>query len=86
MNDRWVAIVTRNRPEYLEALYGVWHAGLVAVPVNARLHREEFADILEHSGAALTICTAAGSRPAPHAPSCTVCGGSSPPETGYSNR
>ncbi len=50
-----VAIVMRNRPEYLEALYGVWHAGLVAVPVNARLHREEFAYILEHSGAAIVV-------------------------------
>ena len=47
-----VAIVMRNRPEYLEALYAVWHAGLVAVPVNARLHRDEIAYILEHSGTA----------------------------------
>ena len=46
-----VAIVMRNRPEYLEALFAIWHAGLVAVPVNARLHRDEFAYILEHSGA-----------------------------------
>ena len=38
-----VAIVMRNRPEYLEALFAVWHAGLVAVPVNARLHRDEIA-------------------------------------------
>ena len=30
-----VAIVMRNRPEYLEALFAIWHAGLVAVPVNA---------------------------------------------------
>ena len=50
-----VAIVMRNRPEYLEALYGIWHAGLVAVPVNARLHREEFAYILGHSGAAVVV-------------------------------
>src|SRR3954447_15330311 len=41
-----VAIVMRNRPEYLEALYGIWHAGLVAVPVNARLHRDEIAYIV----------------------------------------
>ena len=32
-----VAIVMRNRPEYLEAMLGAWHAGLIAVPVNARL-------------------------------------------------
>jgi long-chain acyl-CoA synthetase len=50
-----VAIVMRNRPEYLEALYGIWHAGLVAVPVNARLHREEIAYILEDSGASVVV-------------------------------
>lgn len=50
-----VAILMRNRPEYLEALFAVWHAGLVAVPVNARLHRDEVAFIVEHSGAALVV-------------------------------
>jgi acyl-CoA synthetase (AMP-forming)/AMP-acid ligase II len=50
-----VAIVMRNRPEYLEALFAIWHAGLVAVPVNARLHRDEIAYILEHSGSAVVV-------------------------------
>jgi long-chain acyl-CoA synthetase len=50
-----VAIVMRNRPQYLEALFAVWHAGLVAVPVNARLHREEIAYILDHSEAAVVV-------------------------------
>lgn len=50
-----VAIVMRNRPEYLEALFGIWHAGLAAVPVNARLHREEIAYVLDHSGAAVVV-------------------------------
>lgn len=50
-----VAILMRNRPEYLEALFGAWHAGLVAVPVNARLHRDEIAYILEHSEAAVVV-------------------------------
>jgi long-chain acyl-CoA synthetase len=50
-----VAILMRNRPEYLEALFGVWHAGLVAVPVNARLHRDEVAYVLSDSGAALVV-------------------------------
>jgi len=50
-----VAIVMRNRPEYLEALYAIWHAGLVAVPVNARLHRDEIAYVLGDSGAAVVI-------------------------------
>ena len=53
-----VAIVMRNRPEYLEALFAIWHAGLVAVPVNARLHRDEIAYILEHSESAVTVTDA----------------------------
>lgn len=50
-----VAILMSNRPEYLEAQLAAWHAGLVAVPVNARLHREEVAYILEHSGSAVVV-------------------------------
>lgn len=50
-----VAIVMNNRPEYLEALFAIWHAGLVAVPVNARLHRDEIAYILEHSASAAVV-------------------------------
>jgi long-chain acyl-CoA synthetase len=48
-----VALVMKNQPEYLEALYGIWHAGLVAVPVNAKLHEREFAYIFADSGARL---------------------------------
>ena len=51
-----VAVVMRNRPEYLEAMFATWHAGCVIVPVNARLHREEIAYILEHSGATVVVC------------------------------
>ncbi|GAC1387361.1 MAG: long-chain fatty acid--CoA ligase [Marmoricola sp.] len=50
-----VAIVMRNRAEYLEAMFAIWHAGLVAVPVNARLHRDEMAFIVDHSGAAVVV-------------------------------
>ena len=50
-----VAIAMRNAPEYLEALYAIWWAGLVAVPVNAKLHAKEIAFIVEDSGARLTI-------------------------------
>jgi long-chain acyl-CoA synthetase len=53
-----VAIVMRNRPEYLEALYAIWRAGLAAVPVNARLHRDEIAYILEHSESAVVVTDA----------------------------
>ena len=41
-----IAIFTENRPEYVEALFGIWAAGLVAVPVNAKLHAREAAQIL----------------------------------------
>lgn len=50
-----VAIVMGNRPEYLEVMYAIWHAGLVAVPVNARLHRDEIAYVLEDSGASVVF-------------------------------
>jgi long-chain acyl-CoA synthetase len=53
-----VAILMRNRPEYLESLIAIWHAGLVAVPVNARLHRDEIGYILEHSGSAVVVTDA----------------------------
>jgi long-chain acyl-CoA synthetase len=46
-----VALAMANRPEYLEVLYAAWHSGLVAVPVNARLHPREIEYILDHSGA-----------------------------------
>ena len=53
-----VAIAMTNRPAYLEALFAIWHAGLVAVPINAKLHREEFRYILAHSGARLCFASA----------------------------
>ncbi|MGZ0245587.1 MAG: AMP-binding protein [Alphaproteobacteria bacterium] len=46
-----VAIAMKNAPEYSEIMFGAWHAGLAAVPMNARLHPREFAYILENSGA-----------------------------------
>lgn len=46
-----VAIISKNTPEYIETLYAIWHAGLIAVPVNAKLHAKEIAFILEDVGA-----------------------------------
>ena len=46
-----VAIVAKNCVAYLETLYGTWHAGLVVVPINAKLHGAEVGYILKHSGA-----------------------------------
>lgn len=53
-----VALALRNCPEYLEILYACWHAGLIAVPVNAKLHPAEFAYILEDCGARLCFASA----------------------------
>lgn len=53
-----VAIVAANTPRYVKLLWAIWHAGLVAVPVNARLHPLEIAWILEHSGARLAFVSA----------------------------
>ena len=45
-----VAIVAKNTPDYVEILFAAWWAGLVVVPVNAKLHGSELAYVLEHSG------------------------------------
>ncbi len=50
-----VALVMENGPAYYEVLFAAWHAGLAAVPINAKLHRREFAYILDHSGARLAF-------------------------------
>src|SRR5437762_6951088 len=46
-----VAFIAPNTPAMLEAHFGVPAAGLVLVPINTRLHSEEIAYILQHSGA-----------------------------------
>jgi long-chain acyl-CoA synthetase len=50
-----VAIVAKNSRRYVKCLYAIWHAGLCAVPVNAKLHGEEIRFILENSGAKLAF-------------------------------
>ncbi|GMG83485.1 long-chain fatty acid--CoA ligase [Paralimibaculum aggregatum] len=53
-----VAIFMKNRPAYLEALYGAWFAGAAAVPINAKLHPREAAWIVENAGARLAFASA----------------------------
>ena len=53
-----VALLMKNVPEYVVCLYACWHAGLVAVPVNAKLHPREIAFILDDCGAAVVFVTA----------------------------
>ncbi|GGB28993.1 class I adenylate-forming enzyme family protein [Allosediminivita pacifica] len=50
-----VAIFMKNCPEYLVALFGIWKAGAVAVPVNAKLHPREASWIIEAAGARLVL-------------------------------
>jgi len=50
-----VALVSRNLPAYVEAMFACWWAGLVAVPVNAKLHPRELAFVLGDSGAKWTL-------------------------------
>ena len=50
-----VALCMPNCPEYLEALYATWWAGLAAVPVNAKLHAREVEFIVGDSGARLVL-------------------------------
>jgi long-chain acyl-CoA synthetase len=52
-----VALAMKNCPEYYEVLFACWHAGLTAVPMNAKLHPKEFAYILGNCGAKLCFAT-----------------------------
>ncbi len=53
-----VAIAAKNHPSYIEALFAIWWAGLVAVPINAKLHETEIGWIIEHAGARAVFCSA----------------------------
>ena len=52
-----VALAMKNCPEFYEVLFACWHAGLTAVPMNAKLHPKEFAYIQENSGAKACLAT-----------------------------
>jgi len=49
-----VAILSRNRPEYIEA-YGVAKSGMIAVPLNWRLSPRELLDLLQDSRPSLVL-------------------------------
>jgi long-chain acyl-CoA synthetase len=46
-----VALAMKNCPAYWELLFACWHAGLAAVPINAKLHAKEVDYIVGNSGA-----------------------------------
>jgi long-chain acyl-CoA synthetase len=53
-----VVIFMRNHPRYLELLFGAWWAGLVVVPVNAKLHLKELQWIVHNAQARWAFVTA----------------------------
>jgi long-chain acyl-CoA synthetase len=50
-----VAFCLVNSPRIMEVIYGCFAAGLVVVPINARLHAREMAYIVENSGAKILV-------------------------------
>lgn len=52
-----VALAMSNHPSVFEVMFAAWHAGLVAVPINAKLHRNEIEYILNHCGARVCFVT-----------------------------
>lgn len=50
-----VALYMTNRPDYLEALYAIWWAGGVAVPLNSMLHPREAVDLVADCAAGLCL-------------------------------
>ena len=61
-----VALAMKNCPEYHQILFACWHAGLTAVPMNAKLHAKEFAYILENAGAKACFVTPEIAASIPH--------------------
>lgn len=53
-----VAVVMTNHTSYLEVLFAAWWAGLIVVPVNARLHVKETEYIVQKSRAKLCFVNA----------------------------
>ena len=52
-----VALAMENCPELLPALYGIWRAGLAAVPLNSKLHPREMAWIMADSETKLCLAS-----------------------------
>lgn len=53
-----VAIAAKNSTDYIISLFAIWHAGLAAVPINAKLHASEFTYIFDNCGARVCFTSA----------------------------
>ena len=58
-----IALAMGNCAQYVEIGYAAWYAGLVAVPMNAKLHPKEFEFILQDSGARACFATSDIAQP-----------------------
>ena len=71
-----VGFAMTNCPEFIEVLWACWHAGLAAVPINAKLHPSDFQYILSNSGARACFVTpdlaADVESILPNAPDCSL--------------
>ena len=54
-----VALLLKNCPEYWELFFALWHVGVTAVPINAKLHAREAAWIIENAQAKLVVVSEA---------------------------
>ena len=52
-----IGMAMENSAEFLPVLYGIWRAGMTAIPINAKLHPREIGWILENAGAPMCIAT-----------------------------
>jgi acyl-CoA synthetase (AMP-forming)/AMP-acid ligase II len=53
-----IAIASENRPEFVEMMFGIWAAEMIAVPVNYKLHAREMVEIVEDASASAVFVTA----------------------------
>ncbi len=58
-----VAVLQYNYPETLESMFACFKAGCAAVPINFRLHPNEFAFIIDHSEAKAVILSPEFNQP-----------------------
>lgn len=52
-----VLVMTLNDPGFVVAMYGIWCAGAVLVPVNHKLQPEEISHIVRHSGGVFGVAS-----------------------------
>jgi acyl-CoA synthetase (AMP-forming)/AMP-acid ligase II len=65
-----IMIVSKNCIEFIEIMFATWAAGMIVVPVNAKLHEREIAVIVEDAEPAIIFV----SKSISHALAALICG------------